>query len=52
MSDCVEDEAEMTPEPLAELRSLPKDSEEPRPDVDDMEPEPDDMELCRAFAWP
>lgn len=53
MSDCVEDEAEMTPEPLAELRSLPKDSEEPRPDVDDMElePEPDDMELCRTFAW-
>lgn len=52
LSDCVEDEAEMTPEPLAELRSLPKDSEEPRPDVDDMEPEPepDDMELCRALA--
>lgn len=53
-SDCVEEEAEMTPEPLAELRSLPNDSEEPRPDVDDMEPDPDpdDMELCLALPWP
>ncbi len=29
--DCVEEEAEMRPEPLAELRSLPNDNEEPRP---------------------
>lgn len=51
--DCVEDEAEMRPEPLAELRSLPNDSEEPRPEVDDMEPdpEPEDMELCLGLLW-
>lgn len=51
--DCVEDEAEMTPEPLAELRSLPNDSDEPRPDVDDMDPdpEPEDMELCLGLLW-
>lgn len=47
MRDCVDDEVEIRPEPLAELKSLPKESEEPRPDVDDMEPE--DKELCRSF---
>lgn len=51
--DCVEEEAEMMPEPLAELRSLPNDSEEPRPEVDDMDPdpEPEDMELCLGLPW-
>jgi len=47
--DCMEEEAETRPEPLAELRSLPNDSEEPRPDVDVMDPE--DRELCRALLW-
>lgn len=41
----------MRPEPLAELKSLPNDSEEPRPDVDDMDPDPEDMELCLALLW-
>lgn len=51
LRDCVEEEAEMTPEPLAELRSLPKDSEEPRPEVEDMDPDPEDSELCRGLFW-
>lgn len=52
--DCVEEEAEMTPEPLAELRSLPNDSEEPSPEVEDMEPDPDpeDRELCLNLLRP
>lgn len=41
----------MRPEPLAELKSLPNDSEEPRPDVDDMEPDPEDIELCLGLLW-
>lgn len=54
MRDWVEDDAEMTPEPLAELRSLPNDSEEPRPEVEDMdpEPEPEDSELCLSLLCP
>lgn len=49
--DCVEEEAEMRPEPLAELRSLPNDREEPRPEVDDMDPDPEDIELCLSLLW-
>lgn len=54
LSDCVEEELEIRPEPLAELRSLPKDSEEPRPEVEDRDPdpEPEDRELCRGLLWP
>lgn len=52
LRDCVEEEAETRPEPLAELRSLPKEREEPRPDVEDMEPDPEDMELCLGLPWP
>lgn len=53
LSDCVEEEAEMRPEPLAELKSLPNDSEEPSPEVDDIDPdpEPEDMELCLSLLW-
>lgn len=53
LSDCVEEEAEMRPEPLAELKSLPNDSEEPSPEVDDIDPDPDpeDMELCLSLLW-
>lgn len=49
--DCVEEEAEMTPEPLAELRSLPNDSEDPRPEVEDMDPDPEDSEPCLGLLW-
>lgn len=44
----------MTPEPLAELRSLPNDSEDPSPEVEDMDPdpEPDDRELCLGLLCP
>lgn len=49
LSDCVDDEAEMSPEQPAELRSLPNDSEEPRPDVEVMDPDPEERELCRGF---
>lgn len=51
MRDCVEDDAEMTPEPLAELRSLPNDIEDPRPDVEDMDPDPEEREPCLGLPW-
>lgn len=46
----VEEELEMSPDPPAELRSLPKDREDPRPE-DDRDPEPEDSELCLGW-WP
>ena len=54
LSDCVDEELDTMPEPPAELRSLPKDSEEPRPDVEDMDPEPDaeDTEPWRPLPKP
>lgn len=48
--DCVEEEADIRPEPLAELRSLPNDSEEPSPE-DDKDPDPEESELCRWLFW-
>lgn len=42
----------MSPEPLAELKSLPNDSEDPSPDVDDIDPDPEEREPCRSFPWP
>lgn len=41
-SEPVEEELDTSPDPLAELRSLPNDNEEPRPDVD-----VEESEVCR-----